>query len=115
MIHSQKTKQLSRERKVRNALLKSLAVSLIQNGKIKTTETKAKVLRPKVERLVTQIKGGSLVGQRLVSSKIGPANTRALQKIVLDKYKDRQGGYLRIIKLNNRASDNAKVVQIEFV
>jgi large subunit ribosomal protein L17 len=115
MIHSQKTKQLSRERNVRNALLKSLAVSLIRDRKIKTTETKAKVLKPLVEKLVTKAKEGTMSAKRFVSSKVGPVSAKVLVETIALKYKDRNGGYLRITKLNDRKNDSAKVAQIEFV
>jgi large subunit ribosomal protein L17 len=115
MIHSQKTKQLGRERNVRNALLKTMAVSLIRDEKIKTTETKAKVLKPIVEKLVTKAKAGDMAGKRFVSAKIGPVAAKKLVETIAPKYKDRNGGYLRITKLNVRKEDGAKMAQIEFV
>ena len=115
MIHSQKTKQLGRERHGRNALLKTMAVSLIRDGKIKTTETKAKVLRPIVEKLVTKAKSGNVSARRYLTSKVGSKSTKALVDNIALKYKDRNGGYLRITKLADRKSDGAKYAQIEFV
>lgn len=115
MIHGQKTKQLGRERNVRNALLKTMAVSLIRDMKIKTTETKAKVLKPIVEKLVTKAKVGDLAAKRLISAKVGPASAKKMLETIAPKYKDRNGGYLRITKLNDRKSDAAKMAQIEFV
>ena len=115
MIHGQKTKQLGRERNVRNALLKTMAVSLVRDGKIQTTETKAKVLKPIVEKLVTKAKVGDVAARRFISSKIGPASTKVLVDTIATKYKDRNGGYLRITKLNVRKSDASKMAQIEFV
>lgn len=115
MRHSQKTKVLGRERNQRKALINTLAVSLIRDGKIKTTETKAKVLRPFVERLVTQAKAGTVGARRLLISKVGVASAKNLVETIAPKYKSRQGGYLRITKLNTRKSDGAKYAQIEFV
>ena len=115
MIHSQKTKQLGRGRNVRNALLKTMAVSLIRDEKIKTTEIKAKVLKPIVEKLVTKAKVGDLAAKRFIGSKIGPASVKKLVETIAPKYKDRNGGYLRITKLNVRKEDGAKMAQIEFV
>ena len=115
MIHGQKTKQLGRERNARNALLKTLAVSLIRDGKIKTTETKAKVLRPIVEKLITKAKAGDLAAKRFVAAKIGPVSAKKLVDIIAPKFKDRNGGYLRITKLNDRKNDGAQMAQIEFV
>lgn len=115
MIHGQKTKQLGRERKGRNALLKSLAVSLVRDMKIQTTETKAKVLKPIVEKLVTKAKAGDLANKRLITGKIGTAGMKKLVEVIAPKYKDRNGGYLRITKLNARKSDAAGMALIEFV
>ena len=115
MIHSQKTNQLGRERNVRNALLKTMAVSLIRDGKIKTTEAKAKVLKPRVEKLITKAKTGGITATRLIGSQIGPASAKILVNTIALKYKDRKGGYLRITKLNDRKNDGAKLAQIEFV
>jgi len=115
MRHSQKTKELGRKKGQRKALLATLAVSLIRDGKIKTTETKAKVLRPMVERLVTQAKMGNISARRLLSAKVGSVSAKSLVNTIAPKYKDRQGGYLRISKLNDRKSDGAKIAVIEFV
>jgi large subunit ribosomal protein L17 len=115
MIHGQKTKQLSRERNVRNALLKTMAVSLIRDGKMKTTETKAKVLKPIVEKLITKAKVADLAAKRFISAKIGPVSAKVLVDTIAPKYKTRNGGYLRITKLNDRKNDAAKMAQIEFV
>lgn len=115
MIHSQKTKQLGRERNVRNALLKTMAVSLVRDEKIKTTEIKAKVLKPLVEKLVTKAKVGDMASKRFLVSKVGPETAKKLVDNIAPKYKDRNGGYLRITKLNVRKEDGAKMAQIEFV
>jgi large subunit ribosomal protein L17 len=115
MIHSQKTKQLGRKKNVRNALIKTLSVSLIRDGKIITTETKAKVLRPIVEKLVTKAKVGDVSARRFINSKIGAVSSKKLVDIVAPKYKDRNGGYLRITKISTRKDDGAKRAQIEFV
>ena len=115
MRHKQKTKELSLEKGARVALIKTLAVSLIREGKIKTTDTKAKVLKPMVERLVTKAKAGTIASRRFLTSTIGATATKNLVDTIAPKYKDRQGGYLRITKLNDRKSDGAKISVIEFV
>lgn len=115
MIHGQKTNQLGRERNQRNALLKTLAVSLIRDEKIKTTETKAKVLKPIVERLITKAKTGTVAARRAITTQVGPTQTKKLVDIIAPKFKDRNGGYLRITKLATRKEDSAKMAQIEFV
>lgn len=115
MRHSQKTKELGRKKGQRKALVNTLAVSLIRDGKIQTTETKAKVLRPMVERLVTQAKAGTVAARRLLISKVGSVSAKALVDTIAPRYKERAGGYLRITKLNTRKSDGAARSQIEFV
>ena len=115
MRHSQKAKQLGRERNVRNALLKTMAVSLVRDMKIKTTETKAKVLKPIVEKLITKAKVGDMAAKRFISAKVGPATAKKLVDVIAPMFKDRNGGYLRITKLADRKNDGAKIAQIEFV
>jgi large subunit ribosomal protein L17 len=88
---------------------------LIRDMKIKTTETKAKVLKPIVEKLVTKAKVGDIAAKRLITSKVGVSSAKKLVEVIASKYKDRNGGYLRITKLNDRKSDAAKMAQIEFV
>jgi large subunit ribosomal protein L17 len=115
MLHGNKKKQLSRGRNQRNALIKTLAVSLIKHEKMTTTETKAKVLKPIVEKLITKGKDGSLNSLRVIAGKIGNASAVKIIKVLAPKYKDRNGGYLRITKLQTRLSDASKMAQIEFV
>ncbi len=115
MLHSNKTKQLSRNKNQRNALIKTLAVSLVRDEKIKTTIIKAKVLRTFIEKLVTKGRDGSLSSRRLISSKIGPASADKMMKVISPRYVDRKGGYTRITKLNPRLDDGSKMAQIEFV
>lgn len=106
---------LGRERNQRRALLKSLAASLIENRKIKTTLARAKELRPVVDKFVTLSKIGGVNSIRLLSAKVGKQNAKALVGEIASTYKDRKGGYTRIIKLNTRKSDGALMAQIEFV
>jgi len=115
MLHGNKKKQLGRGRNQRNALIKTLAVSLIKYEKISTTEAKAKVLKPFVEKMITKGKEGSLNAQRIIASKIGAVSATKIIKTLSPKYKERAGGYLRIIKIKTRLSDGTKIVQIEFV
>ena len=116
MRHHSSKRKFGREKNQRNALLKSLALSLVVNNKIKTTEAKAKELRPFVEKLVTRSKSGTLAARRLIASRIGDnEGVATLMKELGPKYKDRNGGYTRIIKLPSRESDGAKMAVIEFV
>lgn len=116
MRHHDKNRKFGRTRNQRAALLRSLAVSLIGRGKIKTTEAKAKELRPFVERLVTKSREGTLASRRLVSARLGNSKeTKKLFDDIAPKYKSRSGGYTRIIKLPARKSDGSKMAVIEFV
>ena len=98
-------------------MINSLALSLIVRGKIKTTEPKAKELRPFIEKLVTKAKRGDMAARREVVSKLSNRRpeTKKLFEVIAPKYKDTNGGYTRILKLGARKSDGAKMAMIEFV
>jgi large subunit ribosomal protein L17 len=116
MRHQKSGRKLSRRTDQRKALLMNLAVSLIKHGKIKTTDAKAKEVRPFVERMVTFAKRGDLHARRIVLARIGDAD--AVKKLFEElgpQYATRMGGYTRIIKLGFRHGDNSPVSLIEFV
>ena len=115
MNHRKSARKFGRERKVRSGLMKSLALSLVLNGKIKTTDAKARELRPYTEKMITQGKSLTLSTRRLLISKIG---TKGAEKIVKDlspKYIERSGGYTRITKLPARISDGSLMAVVEFI
>lgn len=115
MRHRKKIKKLNRDRRQRKALLKALANSLIMHEKITTTRTKAKALAPFVERLITYAKKENLTAIRAVSRY---ANTQAGKKLIQEvapRYKERNGGYTRVVKLVPRKRDNADMAKIELV
>jgi large subunit ribosomal protein L17 len=116
MRHRSTKKTFGRKTGPRKALTKNLAQSLILYGKIKTTETKAKYIKPKVEKLVTKAVENTLHTRRELMKKLPTKNAvNKLLEVLGPKYKDRKGGYLRIIKIGERKGDAAKMVQIEFV
>lgn len=116
MRHHNSNRKLGLKRKGRTALLRTMAVSLLRDERINTTEAKARELRSYVEKIITKGKTDSLASRRLVISKIGQTRTTdKLFKTIGPKYQSRAGGYTRIIKLPNRQSDGSKMAQIELV
>ena len=98
------------------ALLANLATSLFEHGRIKTTETKARALRPYAEKLITHAKKGTLHNRREVLKKIRDKDVvHALFAEIGPFYSDRNGGYTRIIKVEARKGDNAPMAVIELV
>ena len=99
------------------AMKKSLAKALIENDRIKTTETRAKALRSYVEPIITWAKKGDLHSRRLAIAKLGDKNLVAelFDKAAQGMWADRNGGYTRIMKLGPRKGDNAPMVIIEIV
>lgn len=97
-------------------ILANLAKQLIEHGKIKTTDTKAKLLRPYVEKLITKAKRGTLADRRNVAKLLN--DNYAVKKLfdeIGPQFADRDGGYTRIIKLGNRKGDNAPISLIALV
>jgi len=116
MRHHNKNRKFGREKDVRKALIKSLALSLVEKGKIRTTEAKAKELRPIIEKLVTRARKDDLASRRIIISKLGSQEgTKKLFEEIAPRYKKTAGGYTRIVKLPARTSDAAKMAIIEFV
>lgn len=97
-------------------ILANLAKQLIEHGKIKTTDTKAKLLRPYVEKLITKAKRGTLADRRNVAKLLN--DNYAVKKLfdeIGPQFADRDGGYTRIIKLGSRKGDNAPISLIALV
>jgi large subunit ribosomal protein L17 len=115
MRHHNENRKLGRKRNQRKALLKTLAVSLIKHGKINTTEAKAKELRPYVERLVTYAKTGKIADHRRILAQVGKVQAKKLISDTASRYKDRRGGYTRIVRMPNRKNDASPMAHIEFV
>jgi large subunit ribosomal protein L17 len=117
MRHHHKGRSFGRVRGQRDALMRSLARSLVIHERISTTEAKAKELRPFVEKLVTRAKRDTVANRRLVSSRIhDDAATKKLFAAIAPRYKERAGGYIRIVKRSKRgANDARKLAYIAFV
>jgi large subunit ribosomal protein L17 len=116
MRHQKKKITLDRKSNSRRALLVNLAESLILHEKIKSTKGKCKALRPFVEKLISKAKKQTLAGRRELIKILYTDN--AVKKLMEDvgpRYKERQGGYTRIVDLNRRAGDGAEEAVIELV
>ncbi|MBU1160031.1 50S ribosomal protein L17 [Patescibacteria group bacterium] len=115
MRHKSKGRKLKRVRKQRKALLKGLAFNFIKHGKIKTTEAKAKELRPFVEKIISKAKVDNLSNRRIIIARLGENSVKKLFSEIGPRYKERKGGYTRITKLPPRKGDASKMAIIEFV
>ena len=116
MRHSKVGRQLRRTGEQKLALMRGLAMSLIQHGAIETTEAKAKELRPFVEKLITKARSGTLHDRRHAARHVQqPAIAEKLFKEVGPKFQKRAGGYTRILKLGHRKGDGAEMARIELV
>ena len=116
MRHKIAGRKLQRKSGHRAALLRNLAASLIKHEQILTTTPKAKELRPYVEKLISLAKHGGLSNRRLAHSRLmDDAQEQKLFDVLAERYKDRDGGYTRVIKAGIRASDAAPIAIIELV
>jgi large subunit ribosomal protein L17 len=116
MKHNITHRKLNRTSSHRKALLMNLSNALIKHEQITTTLSKAKELRPFVEKVITLGKKGDLNARRKTISILqDEKNTKKIFDIFADRYKDRSGGYTRIVKIGNRFGDNAPTAIIELV
>ena len=116
MRHKVGHRKLQRSSGHRTALLRNLAASLIKHEQITTGIAKAKELRPYVEKLITLAKRGGLSNRRLAQSRLmDDAQLAKLFDVLAERYKNRNGGYTRVIKAGYRASDAAPMAVIELV
>ena len=116
MRHRKVGRQLRRTGEQKLALMRGLAMSLIQHGAIETTEAKAKELRPFVEKLITKAKSGTLHDRRLAGRHVQKReiNDKLFTEIG-PKFASRAGGYTRILKVGHRKGDGAEMARIELV
>tara|TARA_B110001454_G_scaffold175825_1_gene167759 strand:+ start:2154 stop:2582 length:429 start_codon:yes stop_codon:yes gene_type:complete len=116
MKHNITHRKLNRTSSHRKALLMNLSNALIKHEQITTTLPKAKELRPFVEKIITLGKNGDLESRRKAIAILQDQNNiKKIFDIFADRYKERSGGYTRIIKLRNRFGDNAPTAVIELV
>ena len=116
MRHGNSNRKLNRTASHRKAMFANMSAALIKHEQIVTTLPKAKELRPIVEKLVTLGKRGDLHARRqAVAQMRDEAQVKKLFDTLGPRYKDRQGGYIRILKAGYRYGDNAPVAVIEFV
>ncbi len=116
MHHGFRGRRLNRSSAHRKSMFANMSASLIKHEQIVTTLPKAKDLRPIVEKLITLAKKGDLHARRQAISQIKDLDqVKKLFDVLAARYKDRKGGYLRIMKAGFRHGDNAPVAVIEFV
>jgi large subunit ribosomal protein L17 len=116
MRHANRGRKLNRTHEHRSAMFANMAVALIKHEQISTTLPKAKDLRPIVEKLVTLAKKGGLHARRQAISQIGDEEqVGKLFGVLADRYRERNGGYTRVLKAGFRHGDSAPMAVIEFV
>jgi large subunit ribosomal protein L17 len=117
MRHRKSRHKLSRDASHRKALLRNLCRDVIQHERIKTSQAKAKAVKPEVEKLITLGKRGDLHARRQALSALGQDKflVHKLFEEVAPRYAERPGGYTRIVKLGPRRSDSTEMVFLELV
>src|SRR3546814_843539 len=116
MRHGNSGRKLHRTASHRQAMFKNMAAALIKHEQIVTTLPKAKELRPVVEKMITLAKRGDLHARRLAFARLrDEAMTRKLFEVLADRYRERQGGYTRVLKAGFRYGDAAPMAVIELV
>ncbi len=108
-------RKFHREKAQREAMCNSLMEALFSKERIKTTEAKAKELKRLSEKMLTRAKKGDLASRRILLKSLHPKVVKKLVDQVAPKYKERKGGYTRVIKLGPRPSDGSKMAYIELV
>ena len=116
MRHRKSGRQLNRNSAHRKAMFRNMAASLFEHEVIRTTLPKAKELRRVAEPLITAAKVDSVAKRRLVNSRLCSNDmTKKLFDVLGPRYKEREGGYLRILKCGFRPGDNAPMAIVELV
>ncbi len=117
MRHNYKGRKLGTDFSHTKAMKKSLVNALFLNDRIKTVESRAKEIRPDVDKIITWAKRGDLHARRLAIAALGDKELvrEIFEKVEQGMFQDRQGGYTRIMKLGPRKGDNAPMVIMELV
>lgn len=115
MWKRKKGRKFHREKDQRRAFIRSLLEALIMKEKIKTTLARAKEVSSAVEKLITKAKSSNLSARREISKKISYKAAKKLIDKLAVQYKERKGGYTRILKIGPRKGDGAEMAIIEFV
>jgi large subunit ribosomal protein L17 len=117
MRHQRKRDKLSRDAGHRKALIRNLSSQVLQHERVRTTQAKAKVVKPEVEKLITLGKRGDLHARRQALASLNQDKfvVHKLFDEIAPRYSDRPGGYTRILKLGPRRSDATEMVYIELV
>jgi len=116
MRHRVVTKKFGRPKAPRELMLRNLAASILMYEKVKTTTAKAKYVRSMVEKIISLAKKGDLASKKRIISIIPQklAAKKAME-VLGERYKTRDGGYTRLVKVGNRQGDGAEISQIELV
>ncbi|MCK5832269.1 50S ribosomal protein L17 [bacterium] len=116
MRHNVKGRKLNRNSSHRNAMMRNMATNLLRHGSIRTTLAKAKETRPYVEKLITRALGGKLADKRAIIEILNDRQVaHHLINDIAPNFKDRNGGYLRIVKIGPRQGDGAEMALLELV
>jgi large subunit ribosomal protein L17 len=117
MRHRRKRDKLSRDAGHRKSLVRNLSSQVLQHERVRTTEAKAKVVKPEVEKLITLAKRGDLHARRQAMAELNQDKfvVHKLFDEIGPRYAEREGGYTRILKLGPRRSDSTEMVFLELV
>jgi large subunit ribosomal protein L17 len=117
MRHKRNRHKLGRDAAHRKSLLRNLSRQLIEHERIRTSQAKAKAVKPEVERMITIAKRGDLHSRRLLLARLGQDKfiVHKLVEEIAPRYTERPGGYTRIVKLGPRRSDSTEMVYLELV
>jgi large subunit ribosomal protein L17 len=118
MRHQKQRHKLSRDSAHRKALLANLCIEVIDHERIKTTEAKAKAVKPEIEKLITLAKSDDIPARRRAAATLQHPDKGVIHKLfteIAPRYSERPGGYTRILKLGPRSSDSTEMVYLELV